>query len=45
MTKKLDANYNVADAAGKDESMFILTILEKIKEARLKFSQESVTVL
>ena len=27
------------------ESMFILTILEKIKEARLKFSQESVTVL
>ena len=27
------------------ESMFILTILEKIKETRLKFSQESVTVL
>ena len=27
------------------ESMFILTILEKIKEARLTFSQESVTVL
>ena len=45
LTKKLDANYNVADAAGKDESMFILTILEKIKETRLKFSQESVTVL
>ena len=27
------------------EYMFILTILEKIKETRLKFSQESVTVL
>ena len=25
--------------------MFILTILEKIKETRLKFSHESVTVL
>ena len=27
------------------ESIFILTILERIKETRLKFSQESVTVL
>ena len=27
------------------ESMFILTILEKIKEARSKFSQRSVIVL
>ena len=27
------------------ESMFSLTILEKIKERRLKFSQGSVTVL
>ena len=27
------------------ESMFALTILEKIKETRLKFSQGSVTVL
>ena len=27
------------------KSMFILTILEKIKQARLKFSQGSVTVL
>ena len=27
------------------ESMFLLTVLEKIKETRLKFSQESVTVL
>ena len=31
-----------ADAA---ESMFILTILEKIKETRLKFPQRSVAVL
>ena len=28
-----------------NESMFVLTILEKIKETRLKFSQGSVTVL
>ena len=27
------------------QSMFILTILEKIKETRLKFSQGSITVL
>ena len=27
------------------QNMFILTILERIKEMRLKFSQESVTVL
>ena len=26
-------------------SMFVLTILEKIKETKLKFSQGSVTVL
>ena len=30
---------------GNDQSMFVLTILEKIKETRLKFSQGSVTVL
>ena len=36
--KKLSNNNNV-------ESMFILTILEKIKETGLKFSQGSVTVL
>ena len=28
-----------------DESLFILTISEKIREARLKFSQGNVTVL
>ena len=31
--------------AGNDQSMFILTILEKIKEVRLNFSEGSVTVL
>ena len=30
--------------ADGEQSMFVLTILEKIKEARLKFSQGSVTV-
>ena len=42
--KKLGANYNATNA-GNDQSMFILRILEKIKETRLKFSQLSVTVL
>ena len=37
--KKLDNKHDHA------KSMFILTILEKIKERRLKSSQESVTVL
>ena len=32
-------------ASVESESMFVLTILEKIKETRLKFSQGSVTVL
>ena len=27
------------------QSMFVLTLLEKIKETRLKFSQGSVTIL
>ena len=36
-----------ADGINADgaESMFVLAILEKIKEKRLKFSQGSVTVL
>ena len=42
--KKLADDDN-ATAAGNDQSMFILTILEKIKETRLKFSQGSVTEL
>ena len=33
---------NPDNAIVADESMFVLTILEKIKETRLKFSQESV---
>ena len=38
--KKLDAYGNATDA-GNDQSMFVLTILEKIKETRLKFSHKS----
>ena len=43
--KKLDANANATDAGDYDQSMFVLTILENIKETRLKFSKGSVTVL
>ena len=42
--KKLDGNYNATDA-GNDQSMFVLAIVEKIKETRLKFSQGSITAL
>ena len=42
--KKLGTDDNVTDA-GDDQSMFALTILEKIKETRLIFSQGSITVL
>ena len=35
--KKLDSDGNATDV-GNDQSMFVLTILEKIKETRLKFS-------
>ena len=41
--KRQDNNGTVTDA-GSDQSLIVLTILEKIKE-RLKFSQGSVTVL
>ena len=41
--KELDAD--PTDAGDNDQSMFVLTILEKIKETRLNFSQGSVTVL
>ena len=34
---QLDANYNVTDAAGNDQTMFVLTVL--------KFSQGSLTAL
>ena len=36
---------NPDDVVVGSESMFFLTILEKIKETRLKFSQGSATVL
>ena len=42
--QKLDKIGNAADA-GADQTIFVLTILEKIKEVRLKLSQGSVTVL
>ena len=41
--KKLHHDYNATDA-GNDQSMFVSIIL-KIKEMKLKFSQWSVTVL
>ena len=42
--KKLNDDFNASDL-GNDESIFVLTILIKFKETRLKFSQRSVTVL
>ena len=36
---------NTDDTTITNEAMFVLTIIEKIKEKRLKFSQRSVTVL
>ena len=36
---------NLENAIVANESMFVLTVLEKIKETRLKFSQGSITVL
>ena len=42
----IDYDDNATEGAGNDQSMFILTILEKkIKEMRSKFFQGSVTVL
>ena len=44
--QKLDANNdNALDLGNNDQFMSVLTILEKIKETRLKFRQGSVTVL
>ena len=42
--KKLEDHGN-AKESDNDKSMFVLKILEKIKETRLKFSQGSITVL
>ena len=39
--KKLDTNGNTTDA-GNDQSMFVFTVLEKIQEIRLQFSQGSI---
>ena len=41
---KIDPNDNATNI-DNNQSMFVLTILEKIKETRLKISQESVNVL
>ena len=43
--KKLDHDDKATDAAGNDQSMFVLIIFKKFKEMRLKFSQGSVTLL
>ena len=40
MIKILDDDGNATDA-GNNQSIFILTILEKVKETRLKFSQRN----
>ena len=42
--KNLDDNDNTTDD-DNDQSIFVLTVLQKIKETRLKFSQGSVAVL
>lgn len=42
--KKLETNGNTTNP-GKDQSMIVLIMLEKIKGTRLKFSQGSVKVL
>ena len=42
--KKLNGDGNARDE-GNDQSMFILTISQKIKEIKSKFAQGSVTVL
>ena len=42
--KKPDDNDKATDAGDNDKSMFVLTILEKIKETRLRFSQRNVPV-
>ena len=42
--KKLNDNGNATDI-DPDQNMFVLTILEKIKETRLKFSQGNVKIL
>ena len=43
--KKLNAEDNAIYAWDNDQFMFVLIVLEEIKETRLKSSQESATVL
>ena len=43
--KVLDDDDNATEEGSNDQSMFVLTVLERNKETRLKFSQGSVTVL
>ena len=43
--KELYADNNAIDAGNCDKFMFILTILGKMKEARIKCSQGSVAIL
>ena len=43
--KKLESNDSATDVGEGTQSMFVLKILEKIKETQLKFYQGSVTVL
>ena len=43
--KKLNAEDNATYAWDNDQFMFVLIVLEEIKETRLKSSQESATVL
>ena len=43
--KKLDSNGNAILNADDGQSMFVLTVLEKIKETQLTFSQRSLIVL
>ena len=42
--KKLKDNGNAIDAGG-NQSMFLLTFLEKIRDTRIQFPEGSVTVL
>ena len=43
--QKIDTDDYATDAGDNDQFRFVLTVLEKIQEARLKFSLGSATVL
>ena len=44
-SKRLDDNSSNAADTDNDQFMFVLTVLEKIEEIRLKFPERSLTVL